>query len=63
MRRPKKNQDTYFSNKLTLADNSFIFDEDAFKLQNLITGGYCCDDEYLSLSKFNQSKDNFILLK
>ena len=59
----RKVEEVYFSNKLTLADNSFIFEEDAFKLQNLITGGYCTDDEYMSLSKFNQSKDSFILLK
>jgi len=32
------------------------------KIQNLITGGYCCDDEFMSLSKFNRTKDNFVLL-
>lgn len=63
MENRNKVDEVYYSNKLSLVDNSFIFDEDAFKLQNLITGGYCCDDEYMSLSKFNQSKDSFILLK
>ena len=33
------------------------------KLQNWVTGGYCDDEEqFLSLAKFNQVKDNFVLL-
>lgn len=55
-------EEIYYSKKLRLSDNSTIFEEDAFRLQNLITGGYCCDDEFMSLSKFNQAKDNFVLL-
>lgn len=50
--------------QLRLTDNQKIIEEDPLKLQNLITGGYCDDEEeFLCLSKFNKLKDNFVLLK